>query len=281
MKKQKHRELEQIPPRLSVRRQQSQGQTRAGRSRGWCSNHCATLPVCAPSGFPGAVFTGWFVRVGWTVPQQEPSNLSSLKQQKFISCLCYMITEGQLTCQSSRQTGWPVWNTSSCHGRGERAPQLCLSSQKTFSRKWTWSLLLTFYWPKQGHFQGTWGVQFSHRERGTGGLLSLQGRHPWAAAGPQRTEPGTELGRGLCQPCLARLLPLVGSDGFGNPGRPTHQTTGAERCALLSPGPLHSCSLCPTCLPHLTVPLHPPRACTPSVSTGRLAPLGSLPHTRD
>ena len=190
MKKQKHRELEQIPPRLSVRRQQSQGQTRAGRSRGWCSNHCATLPVCAPSGFPGAVFTGWFVRVGWTVPQQEPSNLSSLKQQKFISCLCYMITEGQLTCQSSRQTGWPVWNTSSCHGRGERAPQLCLSSQKAFSRKWTWSLLLTFYWPKQGHFQGTWGVQFSHRERGTGGLPSLQGRHPWAAAGPRRTEPG-------------------------------------------------------------------------------------------
>ena len=100
MKKQKHRELEQIPPRLSVRRQQSQGQTRAGRSWGWCSNHCATLPVCAPSGFPGAVFTGWFVRVGWTVPQQEPSNLSSLKQQKFISCLCYMITEGQLTCHS-------------------------------------------------------------------------------------------------------------------------------------------------------------------------------------
>lgn len=82
-------------------------------------------------------------------------------------------------------------------------------------------------------------------------------------------------------PALPRLLPLDGSDGFGNPGRPTHQTTGAERCALLSPGPLRSCSLCPTCLPHLTPPLHPPRACTPSVSTGGLAPLGSLPHTRD
>ena len=220
MKKQKHRELEQIPPHLSVRRQQSQGQTWAGRSRGWCSNHGATLPVCAPSVFPGAVFTGWFVRVGWTVPQQEPSNLSSLKQQEFISCLCYMITEGQLTCHSrlDRQ-GWPVWSTSSCHGRGERAPQLCLSSQKTFSRKWTLSLLLTFYWPKQGHFQGTWGVQFSHTERGTGGLPSLQGRHPWAAAGPRRTEPGTELGRGLCQPCLGSCpwMALMASGTLGGP----------------------------------------------------------------
>ena len=74
---------------------------------------------------------------------------------------------------------------------------------------------------------------------------------------------------------------LDGSDGFGNPGRPTDQTTGVERHVLLCPGPLCSCCLCPTCLPHPTPHPHPPRACTPSVSTGRLVPLGSLPHARD